>query len=82
MNITLLRQPLVSVEAQWLVLGFFEDENEPPGELRGTTQYEIVERLIAEKDVTGSLGELTPFYEPGARGAELTANGAWPPRPL
>ena len=70
MNITLLRQPLGSVQAQWLVLGVFEDESEPPTELRGTALEEVVKRLIAEKDVTGSLGELTPLYDvrrvPGA----------------
>jgi leucyl aminopeptidase len=70
MNITLLRQPLGSVQAQWLVVGFFEDESEPPGELRGTAAHEIVKRLIAEKDVTGSVGELTPFYDLGAFDAQ------------
>ncbi len=63
MNITLLRQPLGSVQVQWLVLGVFEDESEPPAELRGTSLEEVVKRLIAEKDVTGSLGELTPFFD-------------------
>ena len=63
MNITLLRQPLASVQAQWLVLGLFEDESEPPASLRGTALEEVVKRLIADKDVTGSLGELTPLYE-------------------
>ena len=58
-----MRQPLGSVEAQWLVLGVFEDESEPPAELRGTRRSRVVKRLIAEKDVTGSLGELTPFYD-------------------
>ncbi len=63
MNITLLRQPLGSVQAQWLVLGIFEDESEPPEALRGSGLNDTIKRLIAEKDVTGSLGELTPFYE-------------------
>ena len=63
MNISLLRQPLGSVQAQWLVLGIFEDESEPPTPLRGTALEELLKRLIAEKDVTGSLGELTPLYE-------------------
>jgi leucyl aminopeptidase len=79
MNITLLRQPLSSVRAQWLVLGVFEDESEPPAELRGTSLDEVVKRLIADKDVTGSTGELTPFYEIGgflARGLLLVGLGA------
>jgi leucyl aminopeptidase len=78
MNITLLRQPLTSARAQWLALGVFEDESEPPSELRGTSLDEVVRRLIAEKEVTGSTGELTPFYEMGgfeARGLLLVGLG-------
>jgi leucyl aminopeptidase len=63
LNITQLRQPLASVQAQWLVLGVFEDEGEPPAALRGTALEGIVKRLAAEKELTGSLGELTPLYE-------------------
>ena len=64
MNITLLRQPLGSVQAQWLVLGVFEDESEPPADVAGHGLWkESSRRLTAEKDVTGSLGELTPFYD-------------------
>ena len=79
MNITQLLQPLESVEAQWLVLGVFEDESEPPAELRGTALAQVVKRLIADKDVTGSIGELTPFYDVGgfkARAVLLVGLGA------
>ena len=30
MNIALLRQPVSSIQAQWLVLGIFEDDPEAP----------------------------------------------------
>ncbi len=50
MNITQLRQPVGSVQAQWLVLGIFEDEGEPPAALRGTVLEGIVKRLAAEKE--------------------------------
>jgi leucyl aminopeptidase len=63
MNITLLRQPLSAVRAQWLVVGTFEDESEPPAALQGTVLEGTFKRLVAEKDLTGSLGELTPFYD-------------------
>ena len=63
MNITHVRQPLQTVQAQWLVLGVFEDEVEPPAELQGTVLETVVKRLIAEKDLTGSLGDLLPLYE-------------------
>ena len=70
MNIALLRQPIASVQAQWLVLGIFEDDAEPPPTARGTALEPIITRLIGEKDLTGSLGELTALYElPGSRPA-------------
>ena len=79
MNITHLRQPLGTVEAQWLVLGVFEDEVEPPADLRGTVLESIVRRLIAEKDLTGSLGELLPLYEVSEfRGARVLLVGLGP----
>ena len=51
-------------------MGTFEDESEPPDPLEGTVLEEIFKRLVAEKDLTGSLGELTPFYDvSGIRGS-------------
>ena len=52
------------------MLGLFEDESEPPRELGGTAADDIVKRLVAEKDMTGSLGELTPFYSVGGLAAK------------
>jgi len=78
MNITPLRQPIGSVQAQWLVVGIFEDEAEPPGVLRGTDLEAKVRRLSAEKEVAGSLGELTFLYDvPGleAHGVLLVGLG-------
>jgi len=78
MNITPLRQPIGSVQAQWLVVGVFEDEAEPPEVLRGTDLEAKVRRLTAEKELTGSLGELTFLYDvPGleARGVLLVGLG-------
>jgi leucyl aminopeptidase len=63
MNITQLTLPIGTVTAQWLVLGIFEDEAEPPPMTLGTELEAKVRRLVAEKEVTGSLGELTPLYE-------------------
>jgi leucyl aminopeptidase len=63
MNIALLRQPIQSVQAQWLVLGIFEEDTEPPPMAHGTALEPIITRLIGEKDLTGSLGELTALYE-------------------
>jgi leucyl aminopeptidase len=63
MNIALLRQPLESVQAQWLVLGIFEDDADPAQIVRGTPLEVRLTRLVNEKELTGSLGELTVFYD-------------------
>jgi leucyl aminopeptidase len=62
MNITQLAQPIGTVPAQWLVIGIFEDEAEPPLLTLGTELEAKLRRLAAEKELTGSLGELTPLY--------------------
>lgn len=71
MNITQIRQPIATVKTQWLVLGVFENEATPFQELEGTGAGKTVERLRADKEVTGSLGELTVLHEP--RGLEAGA---------
>jgi leucyl aminopeptidase len=63
MNIALVRQPIVEAQAKWLVVGIFEDDAEPPDGLQGSALEEAVRRLTSEKEVTGSLGELTPLYD-------------------
>src|SRR5947199_9428364 len=64
MNITRLRQPIVAVKAQWLVLGIFENETAPPDGLADAGLGATIGRLRSEKELTGTLGELTPLYEP------------------
>ncbi len=64
MNIQLLRQPVTSVKVQCLVLGVFENDVEPPRELVGTGVGKTVQALIAQKEVTGSPGELTVLHQP------------------
>jgi leucyl aminopeptidase len=63
MNLTLLRRALGSVQAQWLVLGIFEDEAEPPAAARGTELESKIARLLGEKELTGSLGEMLALYQ-------------------
>jgi len=79
MNITALRQPIVSVRAQWLVLGIFEDDGETVAGLRGTDLEAKVRRLIGEKELSGSLGDLTLFYDvPGLAAPGLLLVGLGP----
>jgi leucyl aminopeptidase len=79
MNITLLRQPLESVAAQWLVVGLFEDDSEPPPIVRGTALAASITRLLGEKDLTGSLAEFTPLYDlPGFEAGAILLVGLGP----
>jgi leucyl aminopeptidase len=71
MNTTQLRQPIATVKTQWLVLGVFENEANTVQELEGTGAGATVERLRSDKDMTGTLGELTVLHEP--RGLEAGA---------
>jgi leucyl aminopeptidase len=63
MNISLIRQPIQSVRSQWLVLGVFDDDADRPQGGNCPQLDAIIARLIAEKELTGSLGELTALYE-------------------
>jgi leucyl aminopeptidase len=79
MNIALLRQPLESVQVQWLVLGTFEDDTEPSQVARGTALDARLTRLVNEKELTGSLGELTVFYDaPGLEAGAVLLVGLGP----
>jgi leucyl aminopeptidase len=66
MKITLIRQPIQEVGANWLALGIFEGDAEPPEELSGSPLWDTVKRMLADKELSGTLGELTPLYD--ARG--------------
>ncbi len=64
MEITLIKQEIGEIQAQWLVLGIFDDDREaPPDYLRGLPIRETLEQLATAKDLNGSLGEITPLYE-------------------
>ena len=81
MNITLLRQSINSVKAQWLVLGIFENDAETLEALDGTDASKLVDRLLSAKEVTGSLGELTTLHEPPGVAANAILLVGLGPRP-
>jgi leucyl aminopeptidase len=79
MNITLLRQPVAAVKVQWLVLGVFENGAEVPAGLEGTDAGKMVERLLSEKELAGTLGELSVLHEPpGLEAAAVLLVGLGP----
>ena len=81
MKISLLRQPTQAVQTPWLVLGIFEDDAEHPQVGHGTALDAIVARLIGEKELTGSLGELTALYAlPGVEASAVLLVGLGPRR--
>ncbi len=73
MKIQLVVQPIAEAPSQWLILGLFEDEVEVPRGLEQTALAATIGRLLAEKEVSGTLAEMAAIYEPGgiAAGAVL-----------
>jgi leucyl aminopeptidase len=64
MMIHVLRQPVAEVQAAWLVLAAFEDQGDLPDGLRDTPLGDLLERLITQKELSCSMGELTAIYGP------------------
>jgi leucyl aminopeptidase len=56
------RQPLSQVESPWLVVPWFEDQEEPPVLLRETPLGELLSRLRDQKELAGTVGELIPVH--------------------
>ncbi|APW59429.1 leucyl aminopeptidase [Paludisphaera borealis] len=69
MTIRIVRQASTTVASQWLVVGVFEKNGELAPELRGTPAEALCGRLIAQKELNGSLGELTALH--GLAGFEV-----------
>jgi leucyl aminopeptidase len=70
MDVNLIRQAVGEVQAQWLVLGIYDDEKDaPPDYLRRTGIEEKLQKLASAKDLSGSLGDLTPLFEVGGLAA-------------
>ncbi len=70
MDIKVIRQAIREVQVQWLVLGIFDDDRDaPPEYLRGTPIEGTLQELATTKDLSGSLGELTPLFEVGGLAA-------------
>ena len=64
-------QPIAAVEARWLALGVFQDDLAPPESVRGTPLGELVERLLAAKELPGGLGDATPLLGLGGLAADF-----------
>jgi leucyl aminopeptidase len=70
MEVKLLRQEIGDVCAQWVILGIFEDDRESPESLRGSPLDDRIRQLAASRDLTGTLGELTPLFGVGGLAAD------------
>ncbi len=64
MIIHLQRQSWAESQSSWLVMFLMEDAGAPPAEVRGTPLGEQLDRLLAQKDLTGSTCELTAVHAP------------------
>jgi leucyl aminopeptidase len=64
MMIHVLRQPVAEVPSPWLVLAVFEDQGDLPDGLRNTPLGDMLARLLTQKELSGSTGELTTIHAP------------------
>jgi leucyl aminopeptidase len=62
MMIQLVHQTFSEVQAPWLVLPLFEEQGDLPDDLGQTPLGRLVTRLVGQKEITGSLAELTPLH--------------------
>jgi leucyl aminopeptidase len=63
MLIQLLRQPIGEIQASWLVRGVFSEEPEPTQSPAASSKNKLLDRLVEQKEISGSLGELSPLYD-------------------
>ena len=68
MNVQLLSTPLPAVEADILAIGLFDGDFRLPAGLEGTPLAELISRLVASKDLSRGVGDVTPLFGPGASG--------------
>jgi leucyl aminopeptidase len=71
MNVQPSSRPLAAVAAEWIALGVFEDQTDPPAAVRGTPLADLLSQLLNRKEVSGELGATTPVF--GASGLEAGA---------
>jgi leucyl aminopeptidase len=65
MLIHLIRQSISEVRAPWIVLFWFEDEGDLPPELQAAPVCNLILRLSEQRELSGSLGELTALHGVG-----------------
>ncbi len=79
MNVQPTLSSLSELDAEWLILGIFDDEVTPPVAVAGSPLGDQVSRLIESKDVSGGLGDtlVLPGANTGAkRGVLLVGLGS------
>jgi leucyl aminopeptidase len=57
-------ETIEAIDASYGVVGVFDGETAPPAALGRGPVAELVQRLLASKDVPGGLGETTPLFGP------------------
>jgi leucyl aminopeptidase len=61
MNVQLIRRPAAEVTADCLALGVFDDLQEAPASVRGTPLGDVLDRLLASKELSTGVGDMTPL---------------------
>ncbi len=72
-------RPLAEIGAEWVALGVFEAETEPPVSVRATALGELLARLLAGEELSGALGTTTPLFgAPGMKAGAVLVFGLGP----
>jgi leucyl aminopeptidase len=64
MTIQPTRRPPVEVLAEWLALGVYHGETQPPLSIQGTPLGDLIASLIENEEISGDLGALTTIHAP------------------
>lgn len=62
MNVQALANSVEALEAEWIALGIYENETEPPQSVLGTSLGNLLSTLFQTKDLTGDLGSTSALY--------------------
>ena len=79
MNVQPTDRPLAEVSAEWVAVGVFDGDDQPPAPLRGTPLGDLIAGLVAGKDLPADFGSVTPLHGvPGLKSGTPVVFGLGP----
>jgi leucyl aminopeptidase len=75
MDVQPILRPVDSLETEWLILGIFDDDSEPPSAVKGLALGDVIAGLLEAKELGGGVGDVTtlPGPHPPATSGVLVA---------